>query len=334
MSPLISVLLPIYNAATTLALTLRSIARQRERRFECVVVDDGSRDDSATIARAFVSKDDRFRLLSRPHSGLVASLNAGITACRGAFVARMDGDDIMHRLRLWLQLRALQATPALAGVGCHVRLFPRANLSAGLRHYERWLNSLHDDTQVARDAFIECPLAHPTLMLRKPLLATYRYRDQGWPEDYDLVLRLLTDGHHLGTVPRRLLFWRDHPSRLSRNDERYAIARFTHCRAHFLARSFLREQPNYVLWGYGGTGKALRKALTAHDKQPSAIVELHPGRLGQRIFGAPVIPPDALAEYRGTPIVVSVAGAPARQLIRNKLASMHFREVTDFVLCA
>ncbi len=334
MNPRVSVLIPAYNAAATLAETLSSVLRQRETRFECVLVDDGSSDDTAAIARDFARRDARIRLLAEPHRGLIATLNRGLEACRGELVARMDADDLMHGERLQAQLAALEQTPELAGVGCHVRLFPRRGMTPGLRHYEAWLNGMRSAEDVAREAFIECPLAHPTFMFRRPLMQRYAYRDKPWPEDYDLVLRLLTDGHRLGVVPRRLLLWRDHSSRLSRNDKRYAIARFTDCRAHFLAASVLAERQDYVLWGYECTGKALRKSLAGYGKQPRAIVELHPRRIGQTIFAAPVIHPDDLPPYRGTPILVSVAGAGPRRLIREALAAMAFQEQRDFVVCA
>ena len=88
------------------------------------------------------------------------------------------------------------------------------------------------------------------------------------------------------------------------------------CKAAFLADSFLGRSGRYVLWGYGETGKALYRALRAHGKLPSAIVELHPGRLGTRIHGAPVIHPDALGKAHTDPMVVSVAGEAARSEIR------------------
>ena len=219
-------------------------------------------------------------------------------------------------------------------MGCHVRLFPRRCLRDGRRQYERWLNSIDSAERLRREAFVECPIAHPTLLIRTSVLRELDYRDQGWPEDYDLILRLLEQGHRLSCLPRALLCWRDGPSRLSRIDPRYQLLRFTECRAHFLARGLLRSAQRYLLWGYGSTGKALRKALLKHDKQPAAIVELHPGRLGQRIFGAEVVAPEKLRQLRGLPIVVSVAGSQARSEIRAALAAMGFVELQDYLCCA
>jgi glycosyltransferase involved in cell wall biosynthesis len=135
--PEISVVLPAFDAEGTLPACLRSVVRQRERRWECIVVDDGSTDGTAACARGFAAADPRVRVVSMRHAGLVAALQRGLALARGRVVARMDADDVMHRDRLGAQLAALDAAPHLAAVGCRVRLFrarrcPRtATTSAG-----------------------------------------------------------------------------------------------------------------------------------------------------------------------------------------------------------
>jgi glycosyltransferase involved in cell wall biosynthesis len=313
---------------------LRSIARQTETDWECWIVDDGSSDDTLGIARRQAESDDRFRALPCLHRGIVAALNTGLARCRGRWVARMDADDLMHRRRLEDQATLLESQPALVGVGCHVRIFPRAALRPGRRAYEQWVNGIANADGVRRDAFVECPLAHPTWMIDRPTLSHFGYRDRGWPEDYDLFLRLLASGHRVGVLPERRLLWRDHPTRLSRTAPAYAIDRFTACKAHHLTVGFLAENPDYILWGHGGTGRALKRALAALGRHPSHIVELHPGRLGNTIDGAPVIPPDALTQIPRKPIVVSVAGTRPRTQIRTALTSMGFSETHDYVCAA
>ena len=302
--------------------------------FECVMVDDGSHDESAAIARQVADRDDRFALVSLPHQGIVGALNEGLAHCRGELVARMDADDLMHRDRLDLQCRALDDDRSLAMVGCHVRLFPRQRLTSGMRAYEAWLNAIHTPEQLAREALVECPLAHPGMMVRRERLASLGYRDIGFPEDWDLVLRMLAAGDRIGVVPRRLHLWRDGPQRLSRNHPRYAESAFVACRAAHLACHPMLRRARYVLWGYGSTGKALRKALSGHGKQPVAIVELHPGRLGQTIFGAPVIHPSELGRYADVPVLVSVVGREAREQIREALSEMGRCEGRDYLCCA
>ncbi len=133
---------------------------------------------------------------------------------------------------------------------------------------------------------------------------------------------------------RRLLAWRRHPRSLQRQDPRYGLDRFTACKAWYLARGFLAGRRDYVLWGYGQTGRALSRALAVHGLRPSHIVEVHPRRLGRRIQGAPVIPSEELARLRPARTVVSVAGASARAQIRGWMAGQGFRETRDFICAA
>lgn len=333
--------MPVRNAEATLPACLASIRRQRSVSWECVAVDDGSNDGSAALLAGVAAEDGRFRLIRQPAAGIVAALTRGFAACRGELIARMDADDLMHARRLEQQAAALAADPTLSGVGCHVRIFPRsrpgADAGLGRREYERWLNSLRSADDVARDAFVECPLAHPTFMLRRSVLAQHGYRDAGWPEDYDLVLRLLGAGLRLGVVPERLLCWRDGASRLSRTSPTYAIERFVACKAHFLAAGLLAAGPGYILWGYGKTGRQLARALAVLGKRPRAIIELHPGRIGQRILGAPVAAPAELLElarHTPLPIVVSVARPGPRGEVRAALGAGGFVEGRDYVCAA
>jgi len=333
-TPGISVLLPMRDAASTIETALRSVQRQTEADLECVIVDDGSRDEGPARVRRLANTDPRLRLVERPRRGLVPALLAGLDACRAPFIARMDADDWMHRTRLARQRAALESHPAWSAVGCHVRLFPRSALGPGMRAYESWLNGLRSEHEIARDAYVECPVAHPTLMGRAKALRELGYRDRGWPEDYDLVLRALAAGHRIGVVPERLLGWRHGVDRLSQRSPVYDDRRFTECKASFLSEGFLAEHRRYALWGFGATGRALRRALQEHGREPAYILELHPGRLGNRIHGAPVVHPDDLGALPAIPLLASVAGASARAEIRRHLERRGRVEGRDFLCVA
>jgi len=203
-----------------------------------------------------------------------------------------------------------------------------------MRSYERWLNAIDSPGRVSTDAFIECPVSHPTLLIHRPVIEAFGYRDAGWPEDYDLLLRLLEASHAVDVVPRRLLSKRSGPFSLCRTDRAYGVDRFTACRAAFLARSFLAFSDRYVLWGYGKTGRTLQRALRQHGKTPAVIVELHPGRIGNVIAGAPVVSPDQLEAWRQLPLIASVAGEKAREEIRSALTVQGYRERRDYVCAA
>ena len=333
-APRVSILLPVFDAVETLPGCLRSIRRQTEADWECIVVDDGSTDRSLACASDFAARDPRYRVLARPHRGLVATLEDGLDHCRGRFVARMDADDWMHRERLCAQADALDADPGLTAVGSHVRLFPRNGLRDGMRAYERWINGIRTPQELREEAFVECPVAHPTLMIRHEVLAAFHYRDPGWPEDYDLILRLLGAGYRIGVVARRLVGWRDGPDRLSRTSDSYTDERFIACKASHLARTFLKDSDHYALWGYGATGRTLARHLRESGKRPAAILELHPGRIGNTIAGAPVVRPEDWLRSPDQRLVVSVAGATPRSQIRTALARAGLRQTIDYYCAA
>jgi glycosyltransferase involved in cell wall biosynthesis len=332
--PRVAILLPARDAAATLPACLHSIRRQTFSDFRCVLVDDGSADGTLALARAAAADDRRLHVVAAPRRGLVAALQCGLGHCDGELIARMDADDVMHRDRLALQVAALDADASLSGIGCRVRLFPTTAVGAGMTAYGRWLGSIVTPADVQREAFVECPIVHPTLLLRGDVLRRFGYRDFDGPEDYDLVLRLLQAGHRLAVLPRTLHAWRRSRTAATVTDPRYAAARFPALKAAGLAAGFLRDSRHYVLWGFGGTGRALRKALLAHDRRPAFVVELHPRRLGTTIHGAPVIPPQQVPVTGGLPIVVSVAGADNRAIIRAQLAAMQRQELRDYVVTA
>ncbi len=339
--PAVSVLIAARDAATTLPACLRSVQRQSLADWECVVVDDASTDQTRAIVDEFAHRDPRFRLLPTDLEGgevvahgVVTSRNLGLEQCRGKWIAILDADDWMHRERLRLQVGALQQHPWHA-VGAWPRFFQ--GFGPGTARYQDWLRSMRSADDLWRQRFIEMPLAHPAMMLRADTLRRLGgYRDQGWPEDYDLFLRLCRLGTDaLGVVPRVLHAWRVRPESLSRTSPAYTTQAFTRCRAAFLAADFLGpEHASFRLGGYGATGKALVKALATHGCHPHSIYEVHPRRIGRHIAAAPVHPWEALGPPAGPPLIVSVAGAAPRQRVRDFLLPRGWREGTDFVCAA
>ena len=107
MAPFVSVLIPAFNAAETIADTLRSAQQQTYRDLEIVVVDDGSRDDTAKIVSRFASEDSRIRLVQQVNSGVAAARNAALEASKGSLIAPLDADDLWHPLKVELQVNNL-----------------------------------------------------------------------------------------------------------------------------------------------------------------------------------------------------------------------------------
>ena len=334
-APPITVLLPVRDGAAHLPGCIASVTVQTEGDFEVVAVDDGSRDATPELLRAWAEDDARVRVLVQEPFGLVPALERGRAAARGRWLARMDADDVAHPERLAEQRALMESDPSLVLCGCGVRYVPRARLRGGALRYERWLNGLNTSSALARDLFVECPLAHPTFFLSADAAAAVGgYRDRGWPEDYDLLLRLWRSGGVLGTVPRVLLDWREGPDRQSRTHAAYTPDAFRRCKVHHLSASLLRGKDGVVIWGAGPTGKAFARALAADGARVRAFVDLDPRKLGQEVQRVRVIPPAQVGGYAGAFCVAAVGQPGARAEIRAALAELGWVEGTDFVAVA
>lgn len=205
--PTISVVLPVFNGGHFLEKAVRSILLQTLHNFELLVIDDGSTDDTPQILRELKSQDSRVIVVSRGNRGLVATLNEGVQMARGAWIARMDADDIAEPNRFDRQLQWLEHTGADI-CGSWVRFFGGSDRRV-LRHPQ-------SDDAVKAELLFGAPFAHPTVMMRAALAKELHY-DPAWEkcEDYDLWERAARAGWRMTNVPVVLLRYRQHESQIS-----------------------------------------------------------------------------------------------------------------------
>ena len=333
--PTVSVFMPCYNAAETVEEALDSISRQTLSDFEVVAVDDGSTDSTLATLRDWAGGDARFRVLSRPHGGVIAAANAGWEACRAPYLARMDADDHAHPQRLARQVAFLDEHPGVAAVSSLVKAFPEDQVREGFRIYIRWLNSLVTNEDIRREMFIESPLPNPSVTMRADWMKRMGgYQKIGWPEDYDLWLRMYLAGARFAKIPEVLLEWREHPKRITRTDSRYSLENFIRAKAHYLARGPLTGRDAVIVWGAGMMGRRLSKHLQRQNVPLVVFVDIDPKKIGRTRRGLPIIPPEDLLDWWGryeNPVVLAAVGARgARQLIRGRLNAMGLREGVDW----
>ena len=330
---LVSVLLPVHDAARYLAGCMASLERQTMRDFEVIAVDDGSTDGSAEALDEWAARDIRIRVIHRKHEGLVATLNAGLEFCRSPFVARMDADDVSHPRRFELQMREMKELPWVGVVSSLVRHFPWHGVGEGFRVYERWLNSLATPELIARDRFVESPVAHPSVLVRREVFQmSGGYRDTEGPEDFDLWLRLMEAGVCFSKIDRYLYFWREHVERLTRVDGRYSVENFHRCKAKYLFSGPLAQSRRVIVWGAGQTGRRLSKHLIRGGAPVEAFVDIDPAKVGRTLRGKPIIGVAALSTKieAGTVVLAAVSSRGARALIRDRLEKMGLRETREF----
>ena len=123
-APLISVVMGAYCAENTLRQALDSILNQTVKDWEFIICDDGSTDSTADILCEYAEKDPRIRILTNAQNrGLPYTLNRGLAASRGKYIARMDADDFSEPDRFEKELAVLESRPEISIVGSQVALF-------------------------------------------------------------------------------------------------------------------------------------------------------------------------------------------------------------------
>ena len=202
-APLVSCVVPVFNAERHLAEALDSIFAQTHRPIEVVVVDDGSTDASAAVAEGY---GERVRVIRQANAGPSAARAAGIDAARGELIAFLDADDVWLPEKLALQLGHLTAHPELDGVFCEIENFWEAEVA----HEEaRW----RERGRVVGSYTMAALLARRELFERVPFDPTWRHGDH-----VDWGLRVRDAGGRVELVPRVLVRRRRHAANMSRTD--------------------------------------------------------------------------------------------------------------------
>lgn len=335
MIPSVSVLLPVRDGAAHLTEAIDSLEGQTFQDFEVLAVDDGSTDTTPELLAAWAARDSRVRIVRQEAAGIVPALERARGMARGPYLARMDADDVCDPVRFAKQLALMEDDPTVVACGCGIEYFPDGAVREGARRYQQWLNASVTPEEITRQIFVECPLAHPTFFLRAEAVeAAGGYRDPGWPEDYDLLLRLWSAGGRLAKVPAVLLRWREGPNRLSRTHPRYAPEAFLACKVHHLGRTLLRGRDGAVVWGAGPVGKAAARAFDEAGTRVLAFVEVDPRKIGQEIHGAPVLDSDEGVKIEGALHLAAVGQPGGRDQIKDVLRDAGRTELLDFVAIA
>jgi glycosyltransferase involved in cell wall biosynthesis len=340
--PVVSILLPVRDAEGTLDSCLESLVDQTLPSWECIAIDDHSTDRSRTIMEAWAARDPRIVVFESPQpGGIIVALEAARRHARGGLLARQDADDRSLPTRLERQVEAMRDDKTLAIVGCHTQT--PGDLSDGMRRYLDWIATCTDPATCGREIWIESPIAHPTAMMRASVIDEVGgYQDLGWPEDYDLWLRVHRMGGRIGNVSQVLYEWTDRPDRLSRRDPRYAPESFLRCRVHHLCRWLAERRITrpLVVWGAGRDGGRLTRAweieqvrfTAARAPEIVAFVDIDPRKIGRQRRGRPILDPESARGAFPDGFFLAAVGVPgARDLIRATLSGWGMLEEEDFL---
>lgn len=196
-TPRFTVVIPAYNAGSTLSATLDSVAAQSFADYEVVVVDDGSTDDTAQVAERFAAADSRVRVLRKVNGGTASAYNAGVAAARAEWITILSADDTLEPIHLSAIDQAIGEQPAFDIFHTNgVFVYPD-------RHYVGYRDAAH---QTGHEVTFES-------LVRRCIYgvgATYRraafervggYRPDVYIEDWDFWLRLVASGSRIWYVP-------------------------------------------------------------------------------------------------------------------------------------
>ncbi|WP_040658598.1 glycosyltransferase family 2 protein [Oscillibacter ruminantium] len=240
----VSVLMGVYNGADTVERAISSIFQQTFQDFECIVCDDGSTDDSSAVLCACQQKyGPRLVLLENEHNrGLAPTLNRCLAAATGAYIARMDADDVSAPERLERQVAFLQTHEDVSFVGCCAEKFDETGVYGEF---------CYPAFPSVKDLRWNACFIHPTVLFRREALEAARGYDEGESrvrcEDYDLWLRLYAMGHHGANLQEKLFFYYEGSGNLCKRKYRYRVNEAVVRAAGFRANKMLLRSLPYVV---------------------------------------------------------------------------------------
>lgn len=176
---LITIGIPFYNCEAFLAAAIKSVIAQTYENWELILVDDGSNDNSLSVAKSFT--DPRIRLISDgKNKKLSARLNQIISEAKGEYIARMDADDMLDPCRLEKQVTILKKNPSIDLVSTGIASISNDNKIRGIRNYHNVKLSKYDI--VAGNIGI----VHASILVRKSWYLRNQYKEGIIAEDYEL----------------------------------------------------------------------------------------------------------------------------------------------------
>jgi glycosyltransferase involved in cell wall biosynthesis len=209
-TPLVSVILPAYNAEKFLVDSLESILNQSYKNLEIIIINDASTDKTAQIIasykKSYTRKIKVITLTSNLNGGGDRCANLGIQKAKGKYIARMDADDIAHPTRIEKQVAFLEASPKVVLVGSNAWVINQDGDIIG--------EKLEPSTphEIYTSYFTFHPMIHPSCMIRREINGKqFEYSiEYSANNDYNTFFKLLCKGHLFANLPEKLLYYRIH----------------------------------------------------------------------------------------------------------------------------
>lgn len=268
--PLVSVIVPCFNAMRYLDESLASIYAQDYPNFEVIIVDDGSSDGSLEHLRE-LQPSYGFQLYSQANAGVSAALNLGLSHARGTYVATPDLDDLMLPDSLSARVAYLEENPEVGCVGALVAYIdPEGKL---LKEQAATTIKVWDFASVLRECAV---VGAPVSLYRMEALKRVNFYDASIRvQDFQMTLRITAAGYPVHVLPKLVTRYRRHPNNLSRN---YKVLLESDLRAI----EPYRDSPAYELGRVAVINKALKYAVVQNRRDAWRMLRMIPWRLMDR----------------------------------------------------
>ena len=219
-APRVSVVVPAWNAERFIEATLASALSQTFRDIELLVIDDGSKDQTAAVVRRIASGDSRLRLIAQDNTGLAGARNRGIRESRGELIAFLDHDDLWHPDKISLQVAALDAHPLAGLASCYSAVIDEEHRCLGWRFGGKANGNVYDEVLVW-----DMISGGSVALIRRAAFDRVGHFDETLPmrSDWDMWIRIARH-FHFATVPRTLVGYTRSKLGLSRGYDRMAEA--------------------------------------------------------------------------------------------------------------
>ena len=195
---MVSIIVPCYNQAIYLAECLNSVFEQTYSNWECLIIDDGSPDNTFEIANLFIEKDKRFKYFKKENGGLSSARNYGIKQSLGEFILPLDADDKIHQDYISEVVKIFVKDETITVVYCKARLFGTVN--------KRWYLPSFSPEKLAKDNIIFC-----SAVIRKKTIERVGGYDEQLiygKEDWDLWIGIYCQGGKFYRINKILFYYR------------------------------------------------------------------------------------------------------------------------------
>lgn len=234
LDPLISIIMPAYNSARFISKSIQSVLSQSFTNFELIIINDGSTDETDAIVSRYIDPRINY-VIKEKNTGLIESLNLGLTLAKGNYIARLDSDDLMVSNRLELQSKVLNDNADIHFVTSNVEIISEDGNSLTFTNWS------FNSNEYKFNLMLRQCICHSSVMFRRSIIGVIGVYDLKWlhAEDYDYWLRI-SKNFNFYQIPVVLTKWREVSTGISNSNNS-----FQENQALAISKEGIKKQFNY-----------------------------------------------------------------------------------------